>query len=159
RNRFLLAILLPVLMLPGQVPPALAQTARPPFYADKANLLVHLDGAGESVPIKTLADWRKRHDHILANMQLVMGPLPSSSGKVPLDLKVEGEETLAKVVRKKITFAVGKDDRVTAYLLMPRERKGPAPAMLCLHQTTGIGKGEPAGIGGLKNLHYALELA
>ena len=31
--------------------------------------------------------------------------------------------------------------------------------MLCLHQTTGIGKAEPAGIGGLKNLHYALELA
>jgi hypothetical protein len=31
--------------------------------------------------------------------------------------------------------------------------------MLCLHQTTAIGKGEPAGVGGLKNLHYALELA
>ncbi|MCE9531770.1 MAG: acetylxylan esterase, partial [Planctomycetes bacterium] len=33
------------------------------------------------------------------------------------------------------------------------------PAMLCLHQTTKIGKGEPAGVGGLPNLHYALELA
>ena len=31
--------------------------------------------------------------------------------------------------------------------------------MLCLHQTTGIGKGEPAGLGGLENLHYAQELA
>ena len=31
--------------------------------------------------------------------------------------------------------------------------------MLCLHQTTGIGKGEPAGLGGLPNLHYAHELA
>ena len=31
--------------------------------------------------------------------------------------------------------------------------------MLCLHQTTGIGKGEPAGLGGLENLHYAHELA
>jgi predicted dienelactone hydrolase len=31
--------------------------------------------------------------------------------------------------------------------------------MLCLHQTTGIGKGEPAGLGGLPNLHYAKELA
>lgn len=31
--------------------------------------------------------------------------------------------------------------------------------MLCLHQTTRIGKGEPAGLGGLKNLHYAHELA
>jgi dienelactone hydrolase len=33
------------------------------------------------------------------------------------------------------------------------------PAVLCLHQTIGIGKGEPAGLGGSKNLHYALELA
>ena len=31
--------------------------------------------------------------------------------------------------------------------------------MLCLHQTTKIGKGEPAGVGGNSNLHYAAELA
>jgi predicted dienelactone hydrolase len=31
--------------------------------------------------------------------------------------------------------------------------------MLCLHQTAKAGKGEPAGVGGVKNLHYALELA
>ena len=30
---------------------------------------------------------------------------------------------------------------------------------MCLHQTTEIGKGEPAGIGGRANLHYAKELA
>ena len=33
------------------------------------------------------------------------------------------------------------------------------PAVLCLHQTNSIGKGEPAGLGGSQNLHYALELA
>ncbi|MCA9146147.1 MAG: alpha/beta fold hydrolase, partial [Planctomycetales bacterium] len=37
--------------------------------------------------------------------------------------------------------------------------KGKAAAMLCLHQTTGIGKGEPAGLGGKPTLHYAHELA
>jgi predicted dienelactone hydrolase len=31
--------------------------------------------------------------------------------------------------------------------------------MLCLHQTTKIGKDEPAGLGGLPSLHYAHELA
>jgi len=31
--------------------------------------------------------------------------------------------------------------------------------MLCLHQTTAIGKGEPAGLGGKPNLRYAAELA
>lgn len=34
-----------------------------------------------------------------------------------------------------------------------------SPAMLCLHQTTKIGKDEPAGLGGKPNLHYAHELA
>jgi hypothetical protein len=137
----------------------LAAEPATPVYPDKLNLLVYLDKDGKSVPVRTVADWEKRRGHILANMQRVMGPLPAESRKVPLDLKVEGEETLGRVIRKKITFAVEKDDRVTAYLLLPRQRTGKVPAMLCLHQTTRIGKGEPAGVGGLKNLHYALELA
>jgi fermentation-respiration switch protein FrsA (DUF1100 family) len=158
KHSFLQALLFALLALVGPSPLA-AQSVKPPFYADKAKLLEYLDEAGKSVPVKTLPDWQKRRSHILANMQLVMGPLPADADKVPLDLKIEGEETLAKVVRKKITFAVGKEDRLTAYLLIPRDLKGKAPAMLCLHQTTSIGKGEPAGVGGLKNLHYALELA
>jgi dienelactone hydrolase len=136
-----------------------AQPGKPPFYIDKANLQVFLDSEGKPVVVKTVADWQIRRNHILANMQLVMGPLPAESRKVPLDLKIESEETLAKVVRKKITFGVEKGDRVPAYLLIPRDLKGKAPAMLCLHQTARMGKGEPAGVGGLSNLHCALELA
>ncbi len=157
--RLHLVSLLPLLALPMLTPTAAAQEGKPPFYADKAKLLVYLDGAGKPVPIQKAADWEKRREHILAGMQQAMGPMPPDARKVPLDLRVEGEETLAKVVRKRITFAVEKDDRVTAYLLIPRDLKGKAPAMLCLHQTTRIGKGEPAGVGGLPNLHYALELA
>ena len=136
-----------------------AQTVKPPFYADKSNLLVYLDDEGKPVPVKSPTDWQKRRDHVLAGMQLVMGPMPPDSRKVPLDVKIEGEETLPRVIRKKLSFAVEKGDRVSAYLLIPRGAKGKAPAMLCLHQTTPIGKGEPAGVGGRKNLHYALELA
>jgi dienelactone hydrolase len=150
-----------LLLLPflGLTPLAEPETSKPPFYSDKANLLVYLDGAGKPIPVQSASDWQKRRAHILANMQLVMGPVPPDSRKVPIDMKVEGEETLAKVIRKKVTFAVEKGDRVTAYLVIPRNLKGKAPAMLCLHQTTAIGKGEPAGIGGLANLQYALELA
>lgn len=149
---FLLAFL-------GLVPAAPAEPVQPPFDSDKANLLVSLDAGGKPVPVQTAADWQNRRDHILANMQRVMGPLPDQSRKVPLDLQVLQEETLPRVIRKKITFAVEKDDRLPAYLLIPRDLKGKAPAMLCLHQTTALGKGEPAGVGGLPNLHYALELA
>jgi dienelactone hydrolase len=48
---------------------------------------------------------------------------------------------------------------VPALLLIPKALKGKTPAALCLHQTTFIGKEEPAGLGGLDNLHYAQELA
>lgn len=133
--------------------------AEPPFYADKSDLLVYLDGAGKSQPVKTPADWQRRRGHILANMQLVMGPLPEASRRVDPAVEVTAESDQAKFTRKKITFAVEKDDRVSAYLLIPKNLKGKTAAMLCLHQTTALGKGEPAGVGGLKNLHYAEELA
>lgn len=154
KKLLLVAFLLALLAFHGK-----AQPTKPPFYVDKANLLYYLDG-GTKVPVKALADWEKRRKHILANMQVVMGPLPDDSKKVGADLKVLSEEKLPKVIRKKITFAVGKDDRVTGYLLVPRTLvRKKSPAMLCLHQTTAIGSGEPAGLGGKPNLHYALELA
>jgi len=66
---------------------------------------------------------------------------------------------MPKYVRRKITYVPESGDRVPAYLLLPRGEPRRRPAMLCLHQTTDIGKGEPAGLGGLGTLHYAHELA
>src|SRR5438874_11332758 len=49
---------------------------------------------------------------------------------------------------------------VGSYLFIPPLKLGQkAPAILCLHQTTPIGKMEPAGLGPKVNLHYALNLA
>jgi dienelactone hydrolase len=148
------AWLLAALTLPGG-----CLGAEPPFYPDKLDLLNYIDDGGQARPVKAPDDWRKRREHILANMQLVMGPLPEASRKVAPEMKVEEEADLEKCFRKRISFAVEKDDRLSAYLLLPKDRKGRAPAVLCLHQTTAVGKGEPAGVGGDKNLHYALELA
>ncbi len=133
--------------------------ADPPFYPEKQKLLVWRDGQGKEHPVKTAAGWEKRRAHILAGMQLAMGPLPDASRKVPLDVKVVEDIDLKRFRRQKLTFAVEKGDRVPAYLFLPKEGKGKKPAILCLHQTTGIGKGEPAGLGGNPNLHYALHLA
>lgn len=136
------------------------QAADAPFYPDKSRLLVVLDADGKEQPVKTEADWAKRRAHILANLQKVMGPLPPDSRKVPLDVKVEGEVQVPHVIRKQITFAVEKGDRLTAYLFIPATLKGKAPAMLCLHPTNPtLGKGVVAGLGKLPNRAYALELA
>jgi len=43
--------------------------------------------------------------------------------------------------------------------LIPLQRQGKLPAVLCLHQTVRIGKGEPAGLGDRENLRYAVHLA
>jgi dipeptidyl aminopeptidase/acylaminoacyl peptidase len=130
-----------------------------PAYPDKARLLVWRDAEGKEHPVRTAADWQKRRAHILAAMQRVMGPLPGPERKVPLDVKITEEVKTPRYVRKKLTYAAEKGDRVPAYLLIPIDRKGKLPAVLCLHQTVAIGKGEPAGFGKRENLRYAVHLA
>ncbi len=128
---------------------------------DHSQLLVVRDAAGMERPVKTKADWAERVSQIRSNMQRVMGPLPNASEAVPLDLQVVSDVHLANVSRKKIYYRPEAGDRVPAWLLMPHTATGgnKKAAMLCLHQTTKIGKDEPAGLGGLESLHYAQELA
>ncbi len=134
------------------------QTGAPEFL-DHARLLVYRDSAGTERKVKTRRDWEKRRSLILQNMQAVMGPLPDSKRRVPLDIRIESVEETPTFTRKKITFAVEKDDRLPAYLLIPRGLEGKAPAVLCLHQTIQPGKEEPAGVSGNPDLHYAAHLA
>jgi dienelactone hydrolase/lysophospholipase L1-like esterase len=94
----------------------------------------------------------------LARIAQVTGPLPSIPADLPLDVQVVSEETVGEVVRRKLTYQTEPGQRLPAYLLLPRRVTRPLPGVLCLHQTVGIGKAEPAGLGGSANLHYALEL-
>lgn len=128
-----------------------------PFYADKTDLLYYLEDS-RRVPITSQATWHRRRNDVLANMQKVMGDLPPKS-TAPLDIRVLEEERAAHYIRRRITYVPEVGDRVPAYLFLPLNAKGRRPAMLCLHQTTKIGKAEPAGLGGKPNLAYARELA
>jgi dienelactone hydrolase len=135
------------------------QAADPPFYHDKFDLLYHLDAKGERHPVRNKEDWEKRRRHILENMQLVMGPLPNEP-KPPLDVQVIEEVDFGDLVRRKISYQAKKDDRVRAYLFIPKGREGPRPAMICPHPTSvKFGKGIPAGVGGRPRRANALELA
>jgi dienelactone hydrolase len=135
-------------------------SAEPPFYPDKGKLLVYRDEGGREHPVTTPADWAKRRAHVLANMQLVMGPLPDASREVPLGVRVSEEVKTDRYTRKKLTFAVEPGDRLPAYLFLPHGKPGKRPAVLCLHPThRELGKGVPAGIGGKPDRHYAVHLA
>ena len=108
--------------------------------------------------IRTRADWQRAQRQILEGMQLVMGKLPTEKRAKPEFVELEKEE-LPTFTRTKIKYLAERDDWVMAYLLTPKRQARKMPAMLCLHQTIKIGKGEPAGLGGSANLQYAKELA
>ena len=92
-------------------------------------------------------------------MQLVMGPLPDASRKVPLDIRIEEETVIEGIKQVRISFAADNTDRIPAILLIPVNIKKAVPGILCLHQTTDCGKEEPAGLCGNTDLFYALELS
>jgi hypothetical protein len=131
-----------------------------PTYPDKSKLLEYRDDAGKAYPVKTADDWAKRRAHILTHMQRVMGPLPDDKPKVPLAVEYTEETRTEKYIRKRLTFAVAKGERVRAFLLVPVGIKGKRPAVLCLHQTNGkLGAENPAGLGGKADLFYGVHLA
>lgn len=130
-----------------------------PVYPDHTRLMVVRSVDGDETPVKSVADWQVRRDHILGHLQEVMGPLPGANRRVPLDVRIVETLDEPAYVRTKVSFASEPGDRVPAWLLVPKRLNGKAPAMLCLHQTVKIGKDEPVGLGGKPNLRYAKELA
>jgi dienelactone hydrolase len=130
-----------------------------PFYEDKADLLVHIGQDGTKQAIHDSSQWEERRAHILENMQAVMGPLPGPEKRIPLDVQVVEETAGPAFVTKKITYAAEPGDRVPAYLLIPNARSGKAPAMLCLHPTSDLGKRQIVGLGDKTNRNYGQELA
>lgn len=137
---------------------ALAIGAEPPIeYPDHTNVSYTLDRAGKKTPIRTPAEWQVRRDHVAENLARVMGSLPSA--RVPLDVKEIERATVGKLLRRKVTYQSDANDRVPAYIFTPVEKPAAKlPAILALHQTTKIGKDEPAGLG-VKDMAYGLELA
>ncbi|MFQ5730464.1 MAG: alpha/beta hydrolase family protein [Planctomycetaceae bacterium] len=138
-----------------------AATGSAPVYPEHQDLSYYINRCGTKCGIQSVCDWRIRRRHILANMQRVMGPLPKPRRPVPLAVRIVETKTFDGFVRKKITYHTdSKVRRVSAYLFLPTgDGNRKRAAVLCLHQTTGIGKKEPAGIGGKPNLYYALHLA
>jgi dienelactone hydrolase len=130
-----------------------------PAYANHTQVLAFQDDDRQLRPVQSLADMAIRRNHILSGMEAAMGQLPDSSQRIPLQLEIGAADDCGSFVRYRISFAAEPRDRVPAYLLLPKGSEKRRPAMLCLHQTTTLGKGEPAGLGGRASLHYARELA
>ncbi|MHB0876377.1 MAG: alpha/beta hydrolase [Anaerolineae bacterium] len=107
--------------------------------------------------IATAEAWQQRREQIGATWRGLLGEGPRSAP--PLEAVVEGEHDEGAYVRYRVSYSVDEGERVPAYLLVPKSLKTPAAAVYCPHQTTKIGKDEPAGLGGSDELHYARDLA
>ena len=138
---------------------AFAAPAEAPLYPDRSDLLKLRDSSGKETRITDTKAWAQRREHILANLQKVMGPLPGPEKRVPLDVRIESETDGGSYVRKKLTYFSEPGDPIPAYLLIPKQRRGKLPAILALHQTVQVGKDEPVGLGGKPDLWYGKELA
>lgn len=115
---------------------------------------------GTSRHIASTADWEQRQRQIRSQFELVAGPLPSPTFRVPLDVQTDEAVEIDGMTRIKLSYQSDPTDRVAAYLFVPKSQDShPHPAVLCLHQTFEGGKSEPAGVDGNPDLHYALELA
>ena len=108
----------------------------------RTNLLQFVS-KGKVATVRSIEDWQKRRESIKAAMQEVMGPLPGKEKRCPLDLRAEEESDLGEYVRRLITYAAEPNERVRAYLLIPKNAlagKMTAPAVLALHQTHPLGQ-------------------
>lgn len=88
-----------------------------------------------------------------------LGPVPTK-----VDLAVECLERVdcGRYVREKIRYSVGPDEFVSAFVCVPHDLTGPAPAVFCHHQHASrfdLGKSEVVGLAGDPDQAYAHELA
>ncbi len=146
---------------------AARQAPRDPLHDNFETLVID----GQTVPLATAREHGIRRQQILRQMEQVMGALPSSAIRAPLDVRIESIEETEHYWRVKLSYtaetasagtaaADSTPDRVPAYLLVPYQSSEALPAMLCLHQTDfEFGKGSVCGLGGRATLYYAHELA
>jgi hypothetical protein len=96
-------------------------------------------------------------DRILKGMRQIFGEMPRE--KVALDPKVISEEDCGTYIRRKISLQVQPDDRMPAYLLIPKKLHGRVPAIVCFYGTTsGEGKLTTVGLTPHKNRAFAVDM-
>jgi dienelactone hydrolase len=113
--------------------------------------------ASEHEVIQSIEQWKRRRKEIKARLFETIGVPPVTRNT--RSIEVINEEEVSGYVRSKITYRVGEDERITAYLLRSKELMKPAPAILALHQTVDSGKDEVVGLDGDPDFAYGHELA
>jgi dienelactone hydrolase len=106
--------------------------------------------------ITTPQAWATRREEIKNLLTVFLGEPPKV--KPPLVAKTTEETDFEKHTLQKVVFDTELGESVPSFLLRPKGLNRKAPVVLCPHQTTQVGKREPAGLAGNPSLQTALHL-
>jgi dienelactone hydrolase len=98
----------------------------------------------------TKETWPVERARIETAVKKLLGPFPKG---IPPLAPIEGAPVdCDKYLRRKVSFQVENDDRMPAWLLVPKEHSDkPLPAIICMYGTTsGAGKDTTVGLSGAK---------
>jgi dienelactone hydrolase len=101
-------------------------------------------------------EWQAQRDDMKRLLLVFLGAPPNT--KPPLEPKVIEDLSRGNHTLRKLIYQTEPGEFVPAYLLIPKSVQERAPVVICPHQTTQAGKGEPAGLAGNPQLHTALHL-
>jgi dienelactone hydrolase len=97
----------------------------------------------------SVASWPGRREQIARAAAKILGTPPAE--KVPLLPEILSEEDCGTYIRRKVSIKVQENDRMPAYLLIPKNLGGRVPAIVCFYGTTsGAGKETTVGLSGRK---------
>lgn len=110
-----------------------------------------------STVITEIDQWQAKCQDIEARLYDTIGTPPVLRNTRAIE--VLHEEICPEYARRKVRYAVGENESVSAYLLVPHNIEQPAPAIVAMHQTVNSGKDEVVGLGGCPDFAYGHELA
>jgi dienelactone hydrolase len=108
----------------------------------------------------TASEWRNRKRFLKKQLTQLMGGMPNR--RTPLNAETVEVVEEGSLICEKVIYETEPGESVPAYVLIPKNRKGPTPAVFCHHQHGGEfnnGKREVIGWGGDPQQAYARELA
>ena len=104
-----------------------------------------LMGTGDSAvgKLESPAEWRQKADALRGLFLQTLGEAPDLS--CPLAPETVAEADRGDYLERRLRYNVAPDERISAYALIPKGLAGKAPAVLCLHPTTPLGKEQAIG--------------
>ena len=100
-------------------------------------------GASHVARIDTPEEWETKSAALRAIFRQTLGRGPSEI--CPLDAEVVSETDRGDYVQRKIAYNVAPDERIVADVLIPIDLNARAPAVLCIHPTTPLGREQVIG--------------